>query len=70
MAPIPSMTGGAGGASGAASASNSSGFNDSGWNVNFGAGTIDASGSPSWMKYAALAAGALVLWYLLKKRGR
>lgn len=63
----PSMTGGAGGAAGPSAATSKSGFDSSGWNVNFGSGSID-SGNQKLLTYAALAVGAYFLWQQFKKR--
>lgn len=79
---VPSVPGGfgggtySGGAGGAAgdiynTTSNSSGFNSSGWNVNFGSGSID-SGSNKAVMYGLLAIGALLAWRYFRggRRGR
>jgi len=66
--PVGSYSGGAGGAAGPATSTSSSGFNSSGWNVNFGGGSID-SGSSKLLTYALLAAGVYVAWKL-SRRGR
>jgi hypothetical protein len=66
--PIPSMTGGAGGSAGPSAATSKSGFDSSGWQVNYGSGSID-SGNQKLLMYAALAVGAFLLWKQYKKRG-
>lgn len=65
--PIPSMTGGAGGAAGPSNASSSSGFNSSGWNVNFGGGGID-TGNNKILMYAAIAVAGYFLWQKFAKK--
>lgn len=66
--PGSSLQGGAGGAAGPATATSNSGFDSSGWNVNYGAGSID-SGSNKLLQYAMLAALGFVAWKLWR-RGR
>ncbi|MRR51288.1 MAG: hypothetical protein EG825_10295 [Rhodocyclaceae bacterium] len=50
----------------------SAAFDNSGWNVNFGGGTIESSAAKgaaaSWGVYAALAVGVVVLWKLAKNK--
>lgn len=55
----------------------SSGFDSSGWNVNFGSGTIESARSQEtasaqgevikWIPIAAAAVGVVLLWRFLKK---
>ncbi|MCW3478961.1 hypothetical protein OL229_05200 [Neisseriaceae bacterium JH1-16] len=47
------------------------GFDSSGWNVNFGNGAVQGTGSSkpaSLLLYAALAVGALIVWKKLKSK--
>lgn len=60
------MTGGAGGSAGGSAGSNS-GFDNSGWNVNFGSGSIDA-GMGQYMPYVLAAAAVLIVWRMTRKR--
>lgn len=66
-------SGGAGGASGdiytTTTTNTSSGFNNSGWNVNFGSGTIDSGGNKALL-YGLLAIGGLLAWQYMRGRRR
>lgn len=68
---MPSLTGGAGGAAGPATSKADAMFDSSGWNVNFGAGTIESSASKSnltqYMQYALIAAGLLIAYRLTRR---
>lgn len=57
-----------GGTSGPATSGINSGFNSSGWNVNFGPGSID-SGNSKLLIYALIAAGVYLAWKSAR-RGR
>lgn len=61
------MSGGAGGSAGSTASSNS-GFDNSGWSVNFGSGSIDAGGAGQYMPYVLAAAAVLIVWRMTKKR--
>lgn len=65
--PVGSYSGGAGGAAGPSNAGANTGINNSGWNVNFGSGTIDSSGN-GWVKWALIAAAGVLAWKLLRRR--
>jgi hypothetical protein len=62
------MSGGAGGASGPVSSTTSSGFNTSGWSVNYGSGSsaATAGGGLDWKVIAAIAVAGLVIWKMSK----
>ena len=64
-----SPTGGAGGAAGPAMSESAykSAFDSSGWNVNFGSGSID-SGLNKYVLYGGLAVGGLLLWRMLRSK--
>lgn len=64
-----SYSGGAGGAAGPSmgEASSKSAFDSSGWQVNFGSGSID-SGLNKYVLYGGLAVGGLLLWRMLKSK--
>lgn len=60
---------------GPSAATGSSVFDGSGWNVNFGAGTIESSREQGggaalsgYLPYAALAVGLLIAWRITRKR--
>jgi hypothetical protein len=63
-----SLQGGAGGSAGPSTASSNSGFDSSGWTVDFGDGSANSGGSSivKWAMVAAVAGG--LLWYLYKRR--
>lgn len=68
--PVPQIPGGAfsGGAGGAAGPSenrSTAGFDNSGWNVNFGSGSIDG-GMGKYLPWVIGAAGLFVVWRLSK----
>jgi hypothetical protein len=44
-----------------------SAFDSSGWNVNFGSGSID-SGLNKYVLYGGLAVGGLLLWRMLRSK--
>lgn len=64
-----SYSGGAGGAAGPSmsDANQKSGFDSSGWQVNFGSGSID-SGLNKYVLYGGLAVGGLLLWRMLRSK--
>ena len=70
--PLPSsMTGGAGGSAGPSSALGSSSFDSSGWNVNFGGGSISSNRATdslgAYTPYMLAAVALLIVWRLTKK---
>lgn len=69
---MPNLTGGAGGSAGPSAAHGGSGWLDgSGWNVNFGGGSITSSRADSlgqYLPYAIAAAAVLIVWRLTRKR--
>lgn len=69
---IPSFTGGSAGPS-AAGGTTTSGYDASGWNVNFGAGTIDSNRSDAgdlgqYLPFVLAGAALLIVWRLTRKR--
>ncbi len=65
------MSGGAGGAAGPSTASGQSAFDSSGWNVNFGEGSITSSagsGVSQYLPYIALGVGLLIVWRMTRKQ--
>lgn len=66
-----SLTGGGAGPSGADGIT-SSGFDSSGWAVNFGAGSASAAGSSGdlgkWAPYILAGVGLLIVWRASRKR--
>jgi hypothetical protein len=78
MMPIPSLTGGAGGASGDSTTRGGSvggaAFDNSGWNVTFGANSgIESSRSQTsalsqYLPYILAGAGFLLVWKFIKKQ--
>lgn len=67
---IPSLTGGGAGPSTAAGRGQSA-FDSSGWNVNFGGGSISSnasSGLSAYLPYVLAAAAVVIAWRMSKKR--
>jgi hypothetical protein len=69
---MPKLQGGAGGSAGPSSAfGGDSSFDSSGWNVNFGGGSISSSRADAlgqYMPYVIAAAAVLIVWRMTKKR--
>jgi hypothetical protein len=63
----PSYSGGAGGAAGPSLSDSQSGFDSSGWVVNFGSGSIDG-GVNKYVLWGGLAVGGLLLWRMLRSK--
>lgn len=65
------LSAGGGGPSSAGGGTNNSGFDASGWAVNFGAGNANATGSAGglskWTPYIIAAVGVLVVWRMTRK---
>lgn len=69
--PVGSYSGGAGGAAGPSNAAGSGFFDNSGWNVNFGAGNVTSSRTdPSKYTPWLLAGAAALLLLMFVRRGR
>lgn len=65
------VKGGAGGSAGPSNAlGGDSSFDASGWNVNFGAGSVSSSRSDmgQYLPYILAAAGVLIAWRLTRKK--
>lgn len=63
-----------GGAPGTASGQSTSSFDSSGWNVNFGSGSIEskraqetAGQMDAYLPYALIFVGAMIVWRMTKK---
>ncbi len=77
--PLPNLTGGAAGPSNAISpfTGGAGMFDSSGWNVNFGSGSIESSAKKSdasalgdlsqYLPYVLIFVGGLVAWRMMKK---
>lgn len=68
---MPKLQGGKGGNAGPSGAAGESSFDSSGWNVNFGAGSISSSRADSlgqYLPYAIAAAAVLIVWRMTRKR--
>ena len=72
MSGLKSLQGGAGGAAGPSGASGTTknGFDNSGWNINFGSGEITSSATklPEYLPYVLAAAAVLIVWRMTRKR--
>lgn len=76
--PLPNLTGGAAGPSNAISpfTGGQGMFDSSGWNVNFGGGSIESNASKAsnpmglskYLPYALIFVGGLVVWRMTRKR--
>lgn len=72
---LPSITGGAAGPSAAGGTTNT-GFDTSGWAVNFGTGNASATGSTDspvgnlggYLPYVLAGVGLLIVWRMTRKR--
>lgn len=66
------LSAGGGGPSSAGGGTNNSGFDSSGWAVNFGAGnanaTPSADGLGQWTPYILAGLGLLIAWRMTRKR--
>lgn len=68
--PFGPISAGGGGPSTSAGGTNRSGYDASGWNVNFGGGSISSSASDAlggYLPYVLAGVGVLVLWRMTRK---
>lgn len=64
-----SYSGGAGGAAGPSTSRGENFFDSSGWNVNFGGGSISTADKlGAYIPWIVAGVGALVLWKMYRKR--
>lgn len=69
LPPIPSITGGKGGDAAPSYAGSNSGFDNSGWNVNFGSGKINDGGDlGQYLPYVAIGAALLIAYRLTRRK--
>lgn len=64
------LSAGGGGPSSAGGGTNRSGFDNSGWNVNFGSGSVSSSASGALggaLQYVLIGVGVLMLWRMTRK---
>lgn len=75
--PFGPISAGGGGPSTAGGGTNKSGFDSSGWAVNFGSGSASATGSAGdplgggeWTPYIVAGVALLIVWRMTRRKGR